>query len=649
MRFSKKFFSFLLLGIIFSSLEANTLYSATFSRCVNQPTDLVWSSTGCSSGYSGGTVDELACDFTPSSSGVQSVAVDGSFPTCTVTFTCDGAVEQSATLNVDFTQIWNGSACVAPSCGGTAPTGGNYRSSPATLVGQSWSYAVSGACTWSCDSGYHQSGNSCVIDAPSVPTNFSASASTCGNPWINLSWTASVNATSYDVYRDGVLLFNTAVTAVSDVDVSSGETHSYTVLAKNAGGSSAQTGAGVATVSGDCVCSGTAPIGANFTSIASDGEGQSWTYAGSGGCTWFCDGGYHQSGNMCVRDDPVAVITPPSCVIPINQSSCNATISWTSANVDNIVLTDCSGTGVSYNGSGSGPGPRIDTVTIPYDVGCYQLHNGSFSSIVPPLTEEYGSSSCESGTSWSVTDNKCLPPDPVNGSTITNQYTSSEYFNIICSNSNQYSITKGGSIVRSVTAYVAPTTWNPVPHGLGTYVVNCIRSETGKFDPRSLSYENMPDPIVTLRVTPSTLSKGSTFIASWEIEFPGSVQVPRRTCKLQSAPVCTNNQCTTSQNTASTTMNAVLKTGNTDTNDAGNRATGVNIGPRNIQDSLNYIATRFNTRSLASFPLLGDPVLKATGQRTLVIDKTMDFEIDCGSGSQAKKKVRVNVTTSNEG
>lgn len=60
---------------------------------------------------------------------------------------------------------------------------------------------------------------------------------TNGTSAINLSWTASSGATSYDIYRNGSLYTNVTSTAFSNTYVTTGTTYTYYVIAKNASSS----------------------------------------------------------------------------------------------------------------------------------------------------------------------------------------------------------------------------------------------------------------------------------------------------------------------------------------------------------------------------------------------------------------------------
>ncbi len=61
-------------------------------------------------------------------------------------------------------------------------------------------------------------------------------------PAVTLNWTASSNATSYEVYRDGAKIYPATgtyagMTFYNNVGLTSGQTYSYYILAKNSAGS----------------------------------------------------------------------------------------------------------------------------------------------------------------------------------------------------------------------------------------------------------------------------------------------------------------------------------------------------------------------------------------------------------------------------
>ena len=76
--------------------------------------------------------------------------------------------------------------------------------------------------------------------APSIPTGLTVSSVQAG---VYLTWNASVNATSYRVYRCGFFIGSSAGSAYVDSHVISGAKYSYAVSAVNSQGESAKTGA----------------------------------------------------------------------------------------------------------------------------------------------------------------------------------------------------------------------------------------------------------------------------------------------------------------------------------------------------------------------------------------------------------------------
>lgn len=75
---------------------------------------------------------------------------------------------------------------------------------------------------------------------PASPTNLVA---TSGTYCVSLSWTQSITATFYNIYRCGQFIGKTANTVFYDSHVVSGGHYNYTITAENANGASAQTNA----------------------------------------------------------------------------------------------------------------------------------------------------------------------------------------------------------------------------------------------------------------------------------------------------------------------------------------------------------------------------------------------------------------------
>ncbi|HXH91041.1 MAG TPA: PKD domain-containing protein, partial [Thermoanaerobaculia bacterium] len=150
----------------------------------------------------------------------------------------------------------------------------------AVIAGHSYSYTISALNS----SGSTESNTLTATIAPCVPPPgaFAASASTfCTTgaspaPAVHVSWTASSNAASYVVNRNGAAYtssLSSGTLALDDLNVTVGQTYAYTVTATNSGGSTVSSGKSVTITSAICpatrptppvlsentVCNGTSP------------------------------------------------------------------------------------------------------------------------------------------------------------------------------------------------------------------------------------------------------------------------------------------------------------------------------------------------------------------------------------------------------
>jgi hypothetical protein len=106
------------------------------------------------------------------------------------------------------------------------------------------------------------------VPPPAAPTGLTAAA---GNAQVTLTWTASTNATSYDVFRsttagaEGTTPFRTGLTATTftDTGLTNGTTYFYQVRADNAGGASGLSAEASATPKAPVTFAG---VHVNFTS-----------------------------------------------------------------------------------------------------------------------------------------------------------------------------------------------------------------------------------------------------------------------------------------------------------------------------------------------------------------------------------------------
>ncbi|MFZ3020291.1 MAG: hypothetical protein WA051_02110 [Minisyncoccia bacterium] len=91
---------------------------------------------------------------------------------------------------------------------------------------------------------------------PAVPTNLTANTSAqCGGQ-IDLSWTASLNATFYNVLRNGSFVASTTNTTFTDTGLTFGQSYSYTVQAGNQLGTSTNSNTATASASSQCSSGG---------------------------------------------------------------------------------------------------------------------------------------------------------------------------------------------------------------------------------------------------------------------------------------------------------------------------------------------------------------------------------------------------------
>ena len=105
-------FLFSLLFLLILSINFSTA-AGTRYICKGQPVNLVWTSSGATSctGSSGG-LGLSACSFVADLGG--SLYIPNPQSSCTVNYSCNNAggnTPDSATLSVDETRVWNGSAC----------------------------------------------------------------------------------------------------------------------------------------------------------------------------------------------------------------------------------------------------------------------------------------------------------------------------------------------------------------------------------------------------------------------------------------------------------------------------------------------------------------------------------------------------------
>ena len=275
---------------------------------------------------------------------------------------------------------------------------------------------------------------------PKKPTGLTATTGGCGTGTINVSWNASVGATSYTLRDSSTIIYTGASTSYSHTGLVAGSSHSYTVLATNTHGSSSYTTAVVGTAPAVCggfnlsvtktgtggglvsdnlsqiscggTCSASYAPATSVTLSAISNFGSVFTGWSGGGCsgTGSCvitmnsdisvNANFDGSGpSMSGTLNP----SPASCDIPEGGSSCSVNLAWTTTNPVGVSGVTNNGTSVPPDATGNNGSQVFD---VSYKVSTsgvteFYLYNNSIL-----LAQTDVITSCETGTSW-VTS-KCV-------------------------------------------------------------------------------------------------------------------------------------------------------------------------------------------------------------------------------------------------
>lgn len=313
---------------------------------------------------------------------------------------------------------------------------------------------------------------------------------------------------------------------------------------------------------------------------------------------------------------------PTSCSITLDNSTCASMLTWVTNNpipgfASQVVADGGAGpNGIPSNsGSGSFDIRRGETIFR-------LIHNNQDITMPGPLTV---TADCSVNTTWSSMISTCVDPE-IGSFTITGRhyYTSPEALNFTCLNSTDFRITKDGvgfSPYNTPTPYLGPVTI-PLTQA-GNYGVICIAGEIEQtstikqYDPTAPTAGT-----ISIDIQPKTIIPYSKSILSWKIPTPPTTAP---LCALSVSAVCTNGPCTDDQKDASSTIQTIINGSTTDS------------GIRTIVEAVSTIPAS----------QIGMPTPTASGKKTFIIYKSLDFTIDCGGGNRASTRIRVSSNREN--
>ena len=310
---------------------------------------------------------------------------------------------------------------------------------------------------------------------------------------------------------------------------------------------------------------------------------------------------------------------PLTCTIPTGSGTCASVLfNWNTINPIGLsqVVADGS-TGHDSTPANSGP----QSLTVNYGGETYRLYNNSLE-----LANVTVAATCGVG-GYDTISNRCVDPLPSSGNPIGGNNLGPGTITVTCTNAAKYAVYKSSA----PNVVVATTTYPAIPPVIpinisDTYWYVCIQGSYSA--PSSPAIFNAPPPtttIVSLDVSPRTISKDGLSTLSWNILYPWP------TCTFTAKSVCANDVCSQSQRLSEQSLNSKIASENTDANDIYSIA-----GPRSIVNAFQNVA-----------PNHASTDQKAYGKKTFKIAHTTDFTINCGGVGHMETK-RVQVTQSNE-
>lgn len=332
--------------------------------------------------------------------------------------------------------------------------------------------------------------------------------------------------------------------------------------------------------------------------------------------TWSCVGSFGGSTASCTENKPLPTgslsASPSTCQIAVGASTCQTTLTWSTNNPQGTSGITRDGTsGLLFSGNNDSK-----TTNVPYDADgtvIYRLYNTSYELANTSVTI-----SCQSG-SYDTVGNVCANPQVVSAE-VKGKYYPPGTIRLTCSNSNAYSVLKGSVVFVPVTPYTGPVDVSVSEED--NYVMKCLHGSVS--DQVARFYDATPEAAtVSLLVSPTTVSKNSRVLVSWDTKFPND------SCTLTAKVVCPNGACNQAQLTSSSSLNAQLRTEKTDANDP---ATS-----RLITTAVKKVAPGHKEND--------NPLIvvdwRALGRKTLTIPYTTDLIYDCGGGSKEIKRIQV--------
>ncbi len=674
-----------------SLLFTQTNFVNALDKCPGEPAAINWSSTNISN-----------CTLTPSNNnplcgfGASNARPNGTDPinlpsgSCTSTLSCGNATPASDSLTIN-----PGQQRCCGNWGLTSQT--NWNASTHTCLAPcSNGLDVSTYSTCTCPAGQTISGGTCVVaGTPSVtvtlnPTSILSTGSS------QFSWTSSNTSYCNVTHPDGLNSWLNAPTSygpmtVSGVDFPNGVTATVTCF-NSAGASAFQTVA--LGINGACSSPAThysCSSGTSANNTAVSASSWTWNCNGlNGGSNASCSetaGVSTVSKSVTVTVSTVAACTngadnptgippcthcPASLIWNTNTTSCVLPFSITvnpaiySATLPNHTIT---ATYALTNANSSNATCRLlDNTGTP--LTSYASCTGNMSITVPNAasTYLYSFQAFKSQTGETKTSNTftvtVLPVPPCsnganNPDSGCNICTSPQIFNgVSCVTPLTCSLPWGGSISNTEyrTAYRESSVTSPTScasevrtcsNGIlsGSYTnQNCTQLIPGCMLPGANNYNPLAtvsdgsccygwtswngnacvtpsSQVTTLIAEPRTSTLGVSSVLSWDVKFPSA------SCTLSATTICANGSCVAGspEITAQNTLNAAIQNGNTDANDP-------------------YGASRPMSSAIKTISPIS--TTDALGKKTLQINYTTDFLLQCGESS---RKVRFLITTNNEG